>query len=207
MNSKFVRLMAVVAAVGLAACGESSDLVMGDLTEAEAQELAGMLLLATFSNTGDAPSQPSAVAGGPQTAPYDYSSSFEGDFPCPLGGSVAVTAAFDASGDTQSEGGRIEYSMTQVHDDCGVMSEEHGQFNLFGAPSLTLDFAVDNNGQGVTEWGGAVSGAVEWVNDGRTGTCTVALEFGGRQEGDAALEAVFGGSVCGFQVDQELSIG
>jgi hypothetical protein len=199
--------MTVVAAAGLAACGESTDLVMEELTESEAQELAGMVLTATFSNTGDVPAPPSAVAGGPQTAPFQFSSSFEGDFPCPLGGSVAITADFDASGDTQAEGGRIEYTMTQVHDDCGVMSEQNGQFNLFGAPSLTLDFAVENNGQGVTEWGGTVSGAVAWVNDGRTGTCTVALEFGGRQEGDAALDAVFGGAVCGFQVQQELSIG
>lgn len=206
MNSKLVRLFAVVTAVGLAACG-GTDLELAELTEVEAQELAGMLLLTTFSNTGDVPSQPSAVAGGPQAAPFAFSSSFEGDFPCPLGGSVAVTAEFDASGDTESEGGRIEYSMTQVHDDCGVMSEELGQFNLFGAPSLTLDFVVENNGLGVTEWGGTVSGAVEWVNDGRTGTCTVALEFGGRQEGDAALTASFGGAVCGFQVQQDLSVG
>jgi hypothetical protein len=206
MRNKLVRLMAVVAAVGLAACGET-DLEMAELTEAEAQALAGLVLMATFSNTGDVPTQPSAVAGGPQAVPFEFSNTFEGDFPCPLGGAVAVTAEFDASGDTQSEAGRIEYSMTQVHDDCGVMSEEHGQFNLFGAPSLTLDFVVENNGQGVTEWGGSVTGAVEWVNEGRTGTCTVALEFSGRQEGADALDALFGGAVCGFHVQQELSIG
>ena len=207
MNRKIVRLVALVACVGFAACGDSTDLVMDELSELEAQELASALMMATFTSAGALPQQPSAAPGGPQTAPAEYSFEFEGSVDCALGGSVGVVATLAVVGDTESEAGTVAYSMTQVHDACGVMSETEREFTLWGAPNMVLDFTVANNGQGVVEWGGYVEGAIEWVTEGRTGTCELDLEFSGREEGDAAMAADLAGSVCGFQVVHELDIG
>lgn len=198
--------MALIASVGFAACGESSDLEMGELTEAEAQDLAGVVLFAVFSGTGSVP-QPTQGVNGPQAVPFEFTAELETEVECPLGGVVAVTADVAVSGDTDTEAAVIDYSMTQVHDACVVMSENERQFTLWGAPSLGVELFVESNGLGVVEWSGSIQGAVDWVTDGREGTCTVALEFGGFQEGDAAVSAELAGTVCGFTISQSVSIG
>ena len=198
--------MALVASVGFAACRESSDLEMGELTEAEAQDLAGVVLLATFNSTGSVP-QPAQVGSGLQAAPFELTAEFETSVECPLGGLVAVTADITVSGDTETEAAVIDYSMTQVHDACVAMSENQRQFTLWGAPSLGMDFFVESSGQGVVEWSGAIQGAVDWATDGREGTCNLAIEFSGLQQGDAAVSAELTGTVCGFTISQSVSIG
>lgn len=208
MNSTLARLTTLVAAAGFAACGGSTDLVTDELSEVEAQEFASALMLATFNSAQSIPQQPQLAPGGPQAAPYGYSFDFEGDVECPLGGSVAVTASLEVDGDTETEAGTVDYTITQVHGGCVVSSEEGEHvFTLWGAPNLVLDFLVASNGAGVIEWSGSVLGNVEWVTEGRQGTCAVALEFGGRQEGEASLAAEVAGSVCGFAVSQELMVG
>lgn len=207
MNIKLVRIAALVASVGFAACGESTDLVMDELSEAEAQELASAIMMATFNSAGALGQQPAPVSGGPQPAPIDYSYEFEGSVDCALGGSVAVAATLEVVGDTESEEGMISYTMTQVHDACAVKSESEREFTLWGAPSMVLDFSVANDGQGVVEWDGFVGGAIQWATDDRMGTCEIALAFTGHQAGDAALAADVAGSVCGFEVLEALTIG
>ena len=206
MNSRLVRLVALVACVGFAACGDSTDPVE-ELTELEAQELASALMMATFNSAGAVPQQPATSPAGPQTAPVEYSFDFEGSVDCALGGTVGVVATLDVVADTESEAGTIAYSMTQIHDACGVVSETEREFTLWGAPNMVLDFTVTNDGQGVIEWAGQVDGAIEWETDGRAGTCQVTLDFGGSQAGAAALAADLSGTVCGFEVDHQLTVG
>jgi len=197
-------MMALVAPVAFAACG-GTDLVMGELDEAEAQDLAAAMMFAAFEGTGDVP-QP-AAASGPQAVPFQFASQFEGDVPCRLGGTVGVAAQLEVVGDTESQAGSVEYQMTHIHDACVVQSESHGLFTLWGNPNMSVALSVANNGQGVVEWGGSVQGAFDWVNDGREGGCEVALEFGGRQEGEGAVAGELAGMVCGFQISRLFSIG
>lgn len=206
MNPQSVRLMAVVASAAFGGCGGSSDLVMSELTEAEAQDLAGVVLVATFSSTGSVP-QPVPTANGPQLVPFEITIDIEMEVECPLGGVVAVTAELGVSGDTEGPGGRVDYSMTQVHDACVVISENQRQFTIWGAPSLGVDLVVEIDGVGVVDWTGAIAGAVEWVTDGREGTCTLSLEFSGHAEGDGVGSAQLAGTVCGFSISQSVSIG
>ena len=205
MNRKSFRIMALIGAVGFAACGETSDLVMDELSEAEAQDLAGVVMLATFNSTGSVP-QPAGVSG-PQAVPFSFAAEFDADVECPLGGLANVAASLEVSGDTESEAGSVEYSMTQIHDACVVMSESGRTFTLWGAPSMNVAFTVENNGLGVVEWAGSAQGSIDWMTDGREGTCAVQMEFDGRQEGEAALAAEMLGTVCGFSISQAVSIG
>ena len=206
MNRRSVRLIVLVTSAAFAACGGSADLEMSELTEGEAQDLAGVVLTATFTSTGSVP-QPTPTVSGPQLIPYEITTNIDLDVECPLGGTVALTAELGVSGDTDSAAGRVDYSMTQVHDACVVMSENQRQFTLWGAPSLGVDFIVENDGEGGVDWNGSIEGAVDWVTDGREGTCTVMLEFSGHAEGNTAASAQMAGSVCGFGIEQSVSIG
>jgi hypothetical protein len=204
MHMKSVRFLALVASVAFAACGDTTDLVMGELSEAEAQELAEALLMTTFSNTGDVP--PPATAG-PQTAPFQFAQEVEGEFACPLGGVVNYDASIEISGDTESEAGTLSYEMTQVHEACVVASESEQQFTLTGSPSLTLAFQVENDGQGAVEWQGSVQGAVTWSADDRSGTCAASFEFSGQQSGAESVSGAMAGTLCGHSIQQQFSIG
>ena len=206
MNTKLVRLMALVAAVGFTACGESTDIVPGELTEAEATDLAGVVLFATFNSTGAVP-QPTPSAGGPQMTPFTFASEFEGEVPCAFGGVVGIAASFEVSGDTENEAGHVEYSMTQTPVACAVDSQEGRRFILWGNPNLSVAFSVDNDGAGVSEWGGSIQGTIDWQTDGREGSCTIAVEFSGRQEGEANVTANVGGTVCNMSVQHSLTVG
>jgi len=196
--------MGLVACVAFAAC-DTTELVMGELNEGEAEDLAGAMLLATFSSTQNA--QPAPAPGGPQMTPVEYTAEVDTEVECPLGGAVAVMADLVVNGDTDNPALVVDYSMTQVHDGCVVRSENDREFSLWGAPSLTLDLVVATDGEGVVEWEGSVVGAVSWVTDGRRGTCEVALEFGARAEGSEAFDAEVDGVVCGFNVARTLRVG
>jgi hypothetical protein len=196
--------MTLLAALSVAACGET-DLVMDELTEAEASDLAGTILLATFDATDGG--APTPAPGGPALAPFDYSADLEVELDCPLGGTVSVSAEVTVAGDTETNAATAEYAMTQVHDACGVLSEEERHFVLSGTPGLTLELVVARDGQGVTEWEGSVIGAVEWVNDEREGTCEVALEFSARREFLVSFEAELSGVACGSEVTRTFSLG
>lgn len=72
---------------------------------------------------------------------------------------------------------------------------------------VRVDLVVEIDGVGVVDWTGAIAGAVEWVTDGREGTCTLSLEFSGHAEGDGVGSAQLAGTVCGFSISQSVSIG
>ena len=202
MASNPVRALALLATFALTACGDATDLVMSELSEAEAAELGSALMFATFDGTGDVPPPSSA-----QRAPYEYTENVNGTVACPLGGGVAYDATVSVSGDTESEAGSITYSMTQAHDGCAVQSEQGTVFVLDGAPDITLQFTVVNNGEGVVEWGGSLEGAIRWVTENRTGTCEANFEFSGRQEGETSVSAGLSGTICGHSIVREFSIG
>lgn len=207
MHKMSVRMLALTASVAFAACGDSTDLAMGELSQAEAEELAGAVAFATFNSSGDMPQQPAMGMDGPQAVPFEFSSDFEADVQCPLGGTVAVSASLIVTGDTETEVGAVSYNMGQVHDGCAAMSDDGTQFTLWGAPALELSFMVTSDGDGLVEWDGAIEGAVDWMSGDREGMCTVDLEFSGSREGDAAVNATLTGSICNRQITKTLLIG
>jgi len=207
MSTKIVRIFALVATVGFAACDETSDVVLGELTEFEAQQLAGVVMSATFNSSSSVPQQPALSPDGPAAVPFEFATEIETVVQCPLGGVVDVAASLEVNGDTESEAANVQYSMTQIHDGCMATSEEGKTFTLWGNPSMNAAFTVENNGQGVVEWAGSIEGTIDWESDGFEGSCSVALEFAGRDETGASSAAELFGTVCGFSIDQSMSIG
>ena len=207
MKGRSVRFVVLVAALGVGACGGTTD-VLDELSQSEAADLASAVLLATFSNTGSVPQAPPATAGGPQLVPFTFS--FHLDFPaeCPLSGTVAISASLDVEGDTDTDAGTVDYVMIQVHHGCTVESENGRVFTLDGAPSVTSTLRAENDGQGVVSWSGSLVGTVAWSTDGRSGVCGLDLTFSGSGD-DSAGTAEFdlAGTVCALSLDHSGSIG
>lgn len=208
MNSRVVRIVALTASIGLAACGESTDLVMGELSEAEAQDLVTAILTTTFTSTDAVAQQPAQSPNGPQMVPYEYSAEFEAlEIECALGGVVSVSGSIYVSGDDETGELSIDYTMNQQHDGCVAVSETQRNFTLQGDPGLTLSLTVESDGSSLVSWSGSLQGSIHWVTDGRQNTCALYLEFGGTQEGETAVSGEVAGTACGFQVTQSFSVG
>ena len=208
MNRKNRSALALLTVTALAACGDSgTDIIGGDLTQTEAEELGGVVLTAVFSTSGSVPS-PASAPMGPQLTPFTFAAQIDDVFPCQGGGTVDVAAQIEISGDdTQPEAASMEYQMTQIHSDCIVTSENGNTFTLNGNPSMNVAFSVNVDGQGTAEWGGSIQGNVEWVTASRSGSCFVELEFAGTAQGSGATTAEMTGSVCEFSIDHAFSVG
>ena len=202
-----VRLLALVGLVGVAACSGDDGVSPGDLSDAEAQALAGVILQQAFASTAQIETTPAPAAVGPALVPVTFSRSVQTTVPCPLGGNVAVDASFDYVGDTEVEDAEIDFSITHLHDGCVVATEGGTQFTLDGnadAP-LTLGITVVSDATGA-DWDGGITGSVHWASGDRDGTCQVGLQFGGSVTQDAASFNM-SGAVCGTSVSQQLDIG
>lgn len=203
MNSKSVRVLTLLALTSVAACGETT-LEPGELSEAEAMDMAGAVLFAAFSSTMAPPEQ-----SGPSAAEYEYMANMDRTVDCPLGGDVAITADVEVSGESESQTARVAYSMTQTHNSCVVQSEGGRQFTLSGNPDLEFNIVVEADHQeGFIDWAGDVDGSIDWSTDGKEGSCVVAFEFGGGLEGQAtSIGGSMGGTVCGVQFQRTFSLG
>jgi hypothetical protein len=196
-----------MATLAFAACGDSTG-VVGDLTEAEAAELAAVLFTTVFTSAAAVPEGP-ATASGPQMAPYSYTREAELTVECELGGVVAAAAFLDAEGDTESEAGRLEYTMTLVHDGCTGASPNGVVFTLDGSPNVTVHLVAENDGQGNIVLESSLEGGIDWSAEGRDGgSCGIALAIYGeidQNEGTIAFDVA--GVICRLSIEESLSVG
>lgn len=208
MKSRNVRLFALLALLGSAACEDA--LTPGDLSETEAAEMAGAIVASTFSTMagmgGEAP------ANGPARVPVSYSQSIDVTPQCPLGGEVRIEASSDYTGDTQEPGFELNFEARQEHNDCGVAGESGREFVLNGAPALEVELGIVSEDGESASWTGSFDGAVNWESEGFEGTCEVMLDFSGNvagagEMGQGSASFFMGGTVCGHAVEQQLSIG
>jgi hypothetical protein len=182
--------------------------LVGDLTEQEASELAAVVFTTAFMTAAELP-EGAAPVGGPQMAPYAYSEDVSFVAECALDGVADVTASLDVEGDTESEAGRIEYSLTLDHQGCTAASPSEVVFTLNGAPSVTLHLVAENDGQGNVDLEGILEGRVEWSAEGRDGgVCEMDLELAGAVSQSAqTVQFEVAGVICGFTVDASASLG
>jgi hypothetical protein len=199
-----IRILSVIAAGALGACGDSTGLDM-ELSEAEAAALAEAVMQASIS-ASNGPSTVAAVVG-PQTAPYASEASVSFTADCLLGGTVAVVGNLEVSGDDETGEGRIELRVSHDHAGCVVESENGLVFTFDGAPKLELDLVMESDGQGELGWSGTIAGAVDWSTDEREGRCTVALAFDGLiSDAEGAIEIAVEGAVCQRAVELSWSL-
>jgi hypothetical protein len=205
MKRTSLRILSVVAAGALGACGNSTDVEM-DLSEAEAQALAEAVVQAVFVTSASEFSSPAPV-GGPQMAPFAYDADVSFTAECPVDGTVAVDGSVDVSGDDETGAGRIELTVTHDHDGCVVETEDGMVFTFDGAPDIDLGLVLEADGEGQFGWSGVLEGRVAWSTEELEGTCQLALEFGGAvSQVDQSIAVSIEGAVCGAVVEHSLSI-
>ncbi len=206
MHRYDLRILPMMAVVAFAACGDSTD-VVNQLSDTEARELAGAVMLATVDGTPDA--QAPAPAG-PAATPVSYSTEVDATGDCAEGGTLDVHAAVTITGDTESDAGTITYSMTQAHHGCVVTSPNGVVFTLDGAPSVDVDLSAESDGAGSVTYSGSMVGAVDWETEGRHGTCAIGLEFSGSLDASAEQpvgQFSLGGTVCQVSVQESAQVG
>jgi hypothetical protein len=213
MNTRIVRVFALIAAVGVAACGDDDPVSTGDaLTETEVAALSSVVLGTAFSATasGLAGVTPAAV-DGPQPAPFSYTGSIETTVPCALGGTVELDGSATVNGDDETEEFMVAYNLTQLFSQCGALAEETDQeFTISGSLGLTAtaDFALGTSQAGLSlSTDTQVSGTIDWsTDDGRSGRCAITLSSEATSNGDS-ISATTTGSVCGTSVSETFTYG
>jgi len=205
MIARSVRLLALIAVFTAAACSEDDGVTPGDLSEAEAQALAGVILTQAFTSTASISTSPAQAAGGPARVPVTFTRSVQTTVSCPLGGDVGVDATFDYAGDTDTEAAQVDFTITQVHNGCVVSANNGTRFTLDGSPDLELTITIMSDADGA-DWDGGIGGSIDWLTSDREGTCQIGLEFGGSVESQT-VSFTMAGNVCGTSVDQTLNIG
>lgn len=201
MKGNVVRFAAIAAVFALGAC-DSALTSTGDMSEAEATELAGVIMENVMSNSSSAP----ATVDGPQLVPFSSNTTVEFTAECPLGGTLAVMGDASISGDTETEELEVGYTVSHTHNACVAMGEDGSLFTLTGNPDLELDMSVELV-DGVVFWDGTIEGAIDWSTDGREGTCVVDYSFEGMATPEQSASASVVGSVCGFTVSQSFTVG
>lgn len=207
MKNNSVRLFALLGVFAVAACGDDDPTgLTGDLSQTEAEDLAGLIFQLGFLNSLTL-GIPQAV-DGPARVIETSTVSLETTSSCPLGGTVALDATIVDTYDTETFDSSTDFSVVQTPNGCVVQSAGGRQFTLNGSPSITFAFLANSNDQGTDiSWLGSMTGGLAWETEGRSGTCTVALEYSGQEAGSGAASFSIGGTVCGSSIQTEFSIG
>lgn len=199
--------MLLTASVGVAACGgDNGTEPTGDpLTQAEAEALAGILMSQSYQGA-----DPGALPapGGPQAVPVSIETTVDADVPCELGGGIVVHGTLKVVGDSEVEGGTIDYVVTQTHRDCVAQDmESQLTFTLNGAPDMTIELHLTSDPLGALTLGGGISGAIAWATGDKSGSCGIQLTFSGSVDsGTGAASSLVSGMVCGATISQEMTV-
>ena len=212
MNMKLVRTMALVGALGVAACGEDDGPVAtGDaLSEAEAAALSEIVLGTAFQATAGIPTSPAPV-NGPQAVPFSYSADIDATAPCSAGGTASLTGSATINGDDETGEFSIAYSVTAAYNECGEYAgSQEALFTVGGSLTMTAtaDYAQGQGQQfGTLTSTGSFTGNVSWSSDdGRSGTCAVNLTSSTTSDGQA-INATTEGSFCGVSISETFTYG
>lgn len=194
---------------GVVACSDDPTGATGELTEQQAQELAEVIFVQgfTLSNSSFDPASPFAGDPALQAAagvPVDFDFGPE-SVPCEFGGNVTVEGSLTGDVDQETGAGTLDFSLTQVHDDCGVQSEAGTSFTLNGNPNTGLDLGFDFAETGDFTMSGTMGGGVAWLTGGNSGTCTISLTI--NASGNVETEAFSGsvtGTACGHSINETI---
>lgn len=198
---------ALVATLLLGACGEDPAAVnTGNLSDAEAAAIAEFLLTSTYTN---AYSAAQASPTGPQAVPFSFSTQTDVNAPCPMGGTVDISAHITVSGDTEVEGGTIAVDMTEVHNSCSAEQEGTGiQFTLTGKPNMVASFDAESTTAGDVSVSGTLDGTLDWITANDEGTCLIDISYSASgNELTGTASATLTGSVCDVSVSQAVTVG
>ena len=209
-----------------AACGDSTDLELGDLSEAE----AGALFAALTSVWFPSPSAPSAAPPGPSLAPettvrVDTTDAVNS---CGVGGtvsifsvdstSITVDVRLNPSPDT-TFASNAEYggtsSTTIGYAGCQAADGQGGTWTFDSESGLTFEYDIDGTLDSYTltgaqpvisssfNWAGLWTGSFGWTNGSRSGTCSISLTSTSMTANNAGqIQTSFSqqGQICGLDI-------
>ena len=212
MNTRIVRALTLVAAVGIAACGDDDPVSTGDaLSETEVAALSSIVLESAFSATAQGLGAAPAASDGPQPAPFSFTQDIETTVSCAQGGTVQLNGSATASGDDATEEFMVAYNITQAFTNCASISEETEQeFTISGSLNLTAtaDFSSLDLESGISfSTDTQLGGSIDWsTDDGRSGTCGITLTSEATSTGQS-ISATTSGSVCGTSINETFTYG
>lgn len=205
MKRSKVGILALVATVGLAACDEESTGPDAELSQAEASQVAQIILEQTLEG-GEAPAPEADPALA--EALIEFSEDVSLTLPCALGGSLDVARSVSGSIDTETGVTSFAKTLEMGQNECGSEIEESDEtLFLTSVDPLVSVHTLELDGQGSFSASGDVQGATSWSLGERSGTCEVDYTFegSGNQE-TGALSMALIGSVCGVNISQEFSV-
>ena len=212
MKKNLVRTMALVAAVGVAACGDDDPTSTGDeLSEAEAAAVSSIVLGTAFQATAAGIPTATPAAAGPQAVPFSYSADIETTVACTGGGSIALDGSATVAGDDETSEFTIAYNLNTTYSDCTEFAQEAEQeFTIGGGLNFTAnaDYSLgQGEGFGNLTSTGTFTGNISWSSeDGRSGTCGVSLTSTTTTSGES-ITASTTGSFCGVAINETFTYG
>lgn len=208
MRRTRVGTIALLATLGLGACGDGATAPGATLSGPEAEAIATFLMTSSLdaSDQGFA-AAPAATDPLTARAVVDIDETVTAVIPCPLGGSVAVSQAVVGSVDTETGAMDLDAAQVQTHQDCAARDQEGSfDFVLNGAPDVNTSLTLSVDGLGALDMGGSMTGAIDWSSGDRSGTCSLTMEFSGGMDANGAASFTLAGSICGVDVTQSVSV-
>lgn len=197
-------LAALVATLGLGACGDDPILPTNALTDGEVDLLAEALFARSFDLAVPAPA--SATEHPALRDVVEFSRTVEVSIPCEAG-SIDATASISGTFDPETQAANVEYETTQRHRACRVTSDDGVRIVLDAAPGIVNAYAFELSGTGTIQFSGAITGGIAWTTAGdRSGTCDVALSFGGSASQGGSASATLTGTLCGVSVTRSVDV-
>jgi len=205
MQNGIARFCALLAVFTVTSCGDNDPAgVTGDLSDVEAQELAGVIFSLGFLNSLTLAPQP---VEGPARVIETYTETFQITAACPSGGAVDLDATLDFTIDTETGASSVDYSIIQTHNACVAGGDQGTTFTLDGNPNITFDLLADTDVQsGSTSWSGGINGSITWETSGRSGTCLTNLEYSGSSASQSATFSM-SGTICGAAISRSYGVG
>lgn len=220
------RLLAVPLLLATVACGDGTDVELGDLSQAEAASLLAALSSVWFPS----PSAPQGAPAGPALAPETTVRQDTTDtvVACAGGGNVSilsidsmsVTVDFrlnpspDTTYASNSEYGGSAVSTT-TYAGCQAPDGQGGTWTFDSSSGLSFSYDIEGEfdsytltgGQTVSssslDWSGLWAGSLTWSNDGRSGTCTISLtstSSSSNNSGQVSTNFSQQGQICGLDI-------
>jgi len=187
MNSTLFRRAAVsLAAVAVAACGDSTG-PRANLSDAQVADM--LQAMSSVSNFGGVPGAPLAMVSVSETVS------------CPNGGSATSSGSVNSN----EAAGTAIVQITQSFTGCKATGSEGRVWTFDGNPNVATNLNTSYNATtGAFSITGTQIGGIKFASDLGSGSCDVSLQlsFTGNQ---TSFNASLSGMACGHQIQQSIS--
>lgn len=205
MKFSNVRILALLGVFAVSACSDDATGLVGDLSQAEAEDLAGFLFSQGFVNALTIQLAPEAQQNMARVI-ETYTETAESTAQCPLGGTIGLAASITYTNDTETGDASTEWSMTSTHNGCVGQGALGNQFTVDGNPSVAFTFAAERDGQSEdVSWSGGMTGGITFEAGDKTGGCNVNLEYSG-SETETSTTFSLAGSICGTSISRSFTV-